>query len=82
MPRIVTETWLNVGVDITTEDYESTVDGVTAKRPHPVIVIVDTTPFGQHVVKVPIDDNAKETLLRKLTSGVIVPTKKLPTFPR
>lgn len=83
MPRLIEETWSQIGFDVLTEmgpvvdpkDGQPLHDahGLPKMQTFTTLVLILQEPTTQRIVKIPFAEDAKQTLLMKLPGGIIVP---------
>jgi len=73
---------MGIGFDVVVENLQLADDrgrprtddrGLPLFQAHTTIVLIRNHPDGQHILKIPLNDEAKKELIKKLTGGVIVP---------
>lgn len=81
MARLVEERWVGVGFDVVVEQLPVADErgnvihdalGVPKTEEHTTLVLILNDPGCQRIVRVPFGADAKQTLLKKLTGGIIV----------
>lgn len=82
MSRLIEERWLNAGFGVEEEQVAKATpegapvmngDGSPLMEKLTVLVLVRNSPDGQHVIRIPFDQGAKQKLVQQLSGGIIVP---------
>lgn len=81
MPRMIEERWVGITFDVQVERSQvgdergrpvHDAHGLPKVVEHTTLVLIVPLPDGQRVVRVPFTDDAKRTLVQKLTGGIVV----------
>lgn len=86
MARQITEMWMGVGFSVEQgKQQRQTPEGLPLMAPDgspetedvTILVFVDNTPFGQHVIRVPFNEEGRAKLLKALSGGIVIANGKL-----